>query len=278
MFNYPNIDPVAVSLGPLNIHWYAISYLLGFLLCWRILLSMSPMQRQPWTREALWDLISYGVFGVILGGRMGYVLFYGFEQFLNDPLSLLRIWQGGMSFHGGLLGVIAALALYARRTGRRFLDVTDFVAPGAPLALGLGRVGNFINGELPGRITDVPWALIYPGDVVGRHPSSLYQMSLEGPVLFALVYLIARRRRGLGFNSGAFLVLYALFRFTTEFFRAPDPHMGFVALGWMTQGQALCVPMVILGLFLMVRSQSHEGAANHTITTVKNKARTRKTK
>lgn len=132
MFNYPIIDPVAISLGPLNIHWYAISYLLGFFVCWRILLSMSPMQKQPWTKDALWDLISYGVFGVILGGRMGYVLFYGFDQFLSDPLSLLRIWQGGMSFHGGLLGVIAALSLYARRHGRRFLAVTDFVAPGAP--------------------------------------------------------------------------------------------------------------------------------------------------
>lgn len=276
MFNYPNIDPVAVSLGPLNIHWYAISYLLGFLLCWRILLSMSPMQRQPWTRDTLWDLISYGVFGVILGGRMGYVLFYGFEQFLNDPLSLLRIWQGGMSFHGGLLGVIAALALYARRNGRRFLEVTDFVAPGAPLALGLGRIGNFINGELPGRITDVPWAIIYPGEVIGRHPSSLYQMSLEGPVLFTLVYLIARRQRGLGFTSGAFLVLYAMFRFTTEFFRAPDPHMGFVVLDWMTQGQVLCGPMVILGLFLMARSQTLAVEATGAIATLQKRTRKRK--
>ena len=209
---------------------------------------------------------------------MGYVLFYGFDQFLSDPLSLLRIWQGGMSFHGGLLGVIAALSLYARRHGRRFLAVTDFVAPGAPLALGLGRIGNFINGELPGRITDVPWALIYPGDVVGRHPSSLYQMSLEGPVLFGLVYLIARQRRGLGFTSGAFLALYAAFRFTTEFFRAPDPHMGFVALGWMTQGQALCVPMVILGLFLMVRSQSQVDAETGAIAAVQKRTRKRKTK
>ena len=278
MFNYPYIDPVALSLGPVNIHWYAISYLLGFLICWRILLSMSPMQRQPWHPDALWDLISYGVFGVILGGRMGYVLFYGFEQFLNDPLSLLRIWQGGMSFHGGLLGVIAALAFYARRNGRRFLEVTDFVAPGAPLALGLGRIGNFINGELPGRITDVPWAFIYPGDVVGRHPSSLYQMSLEGPVLFALVYLIARRRRGMGFTSGAFLVLYGLFRFTTEFFRAPDPHMGFIAMGWITQGQALCVPMVILGLFLMGRSQSQKLETTDAVPPVQKRARKRKTK
>ena len=152
------------------------------------------------------------------------------------------------------------------------------MAPGAPLALGLGRIGNFINGELPGRITEVPWALIYPGEVVGRHPSSLYQMSLEGPVLFGLVYLIARQRRGLGFNSGAFLALYAAFRFTTEFFRAPDPHMGFVAMGWMTQGQVLCVPMVILGLFLMLRAQPQVDHETGTIAAVQKRTRKRKTK
>ena len=251
MIEYPVIDPVAVSLGPFNIHWYAVTYLVGFLICWRILLSLSDAQRQTWRKEQLWDLISYGVFGVILGGRMGYVLFYGFEQFLDNPLMILKIWQGGMSFHGGLLGVIAALALYAHRHQRRFIEVADFVAPGAPLALGLGRIGNFINAELPGRVTDVPWAIIYPGDVVGRHPSSLYQMTLEGPVLFLLVYAVAIRRPRVAATSGAFLLLYGSFRWLTEFFRAPDPHMGFMAFGWMTQGQILCLPMILLGLVLI---------------------------
>ena len=251
MIEYPVIDPVAVSLGPFNIHWYAVTYLVGFLICWRILLSLSDAQRQTWRKEQLWDLISYGVFGVILGGRMGYVLFYGFEQFLDNPLMILKIWQGGMSFHGGLLGVIAALALYAHRHQRRLIEVADFVAPGAPLALGLGRIGNFINAELPGRVTDVPWAMIYPGDVVGRHPSSLYQMTLEGPVLFFLVYAVAIRRPRVAATSGAFLLLYGSFRWLTEFFRAPDPHMGFMAFGWMTQGQILCLPMVLLGLVLI---------------------------
>jgi len=255
MIPYPIIDPVAISIGPFNIHWYALTYLFGFLICFSILLSLRGQQRQTWTKDELWDLISYGVFGVILGGRMGYVLFYGFEQFLSDPLSIFKIWQGGMSFHGGLLGVIAALALYAHRHHRRFLEVTDFVAPGAPLALGLGRIGNFINAELPGRVTDVPWALIYPGDVVGRHPSSLYQMMLEGPMLFGLIYLLAKSRPRVAFTSGGFLVLYGCFRLITEFFRAPDPHLGFIAFGWMTQGQILCVPMILLGIVLVGRPQ-----------------------
>ena len=252
MFNYPQIDPVAISLGPINIHWYAISYLLGFFVCWRVLLSLRDRQRQSWRREQISDLLSYGVFGVILGGRFGYVLFYGFDNFLQDPISLLKIWQGGMSFHGGLLGVIAAVACYAHRNQRTFLEVMDFVAPGVPLALGLGRIGNFINAELPGRITDVPWSLIYPGEMVGRHPSSLYQMTLEGPVLFAIVYALALRHQRVGMVSGGFLIAYSGLRFFSEFFRLPDSHLGFVAWGWATQGQLLCIPMLLLGIGVVI--------------------------
>jgi phosphatidylglycerol:prolipoprotein diacylglycerol transferase len=251
MWHYPQIDPVAISLGPFNVHWYAISYLVAIFLCWRVMLHRADWVKPTWSEEQISDLIFYGVLGVILGGRVGYMLFYGFDNLLANPLNLFKVWQGGMSFHGGLLGVILAGFYFARRQKRSFLAVTDFVAPAIPLGLGCGRIGNFINAELPGRVTELPWALVYPGEMVGRHPSSLYQAFLEGPLLFIVIWIFAGRFKKTGAVSGGFLIAYGLFRFVSEFFRMPDSHLGFVALGWMSQGQLLCVPMVLTGVFVL---------------------------
>ena len=253
MWTYPEIDPVLISIGPLAIRWYALSYLVGFALVWWVLKRRIASTRNDWTSEGLSDLLFiYGVLGVIVGGRVGYMLFYSTEQLLEDPLLILQPWKGGMSFHGGLIGVIVAAWIYAWRHGRSFFGVIDLVAPAIPLALGCGRLGNFINAELPGRVSDVPWALIYPGDVVARHPSSLYQFVLEGPVLFVALWLFSRNTRPPMVVSGAFLAGYGGLRFLSEFFREPDAHLQFVALGWITMGQVLSVPMVLLGIGLMV--------------------------
>lgn len=269
MWHYPQIDPVAISLGPLQIHWYALSYLIGISIVWwhmgyRNRQMAAPVQKKvpnkgkkapqpvtPWSDEQLSDLIFYGVLGVILGGRIGYMLFYGLDQLAENPLSLLRIWEGGMSFHGGMLGVFVGVYLFGRKVGKTFFQVTDFIAPSIPIALGLGRIGNFINGELPGRVSDVPWAVIFPGEVVGRHPSSLYQALLEGPVLFAILWLYSRRPRPTMAISGMFLLGYGALRFCSEFFRRPDLHMGdngFIAFNWLTTGQLLSLPMIAIGV------------------------------
>ncbi len=266
MWNYPELDPVAISLGPIAIHWYALSYLVGISSVWwhltrkakvaaaRPSKGSDPKQTgkknaaKTWNDEQISDLIFYGVFGVILGGRIGYMLFYGRSQLVEDPLALFKVWQGGMSFHGGMLGVFVAAYVYGLRTGRTFFQITDFVAPSIPIALGCGRIGNFINGELPGRITEVPWAAIYPGDIVGRHPSSLYQALLEGPALFLLLWLYTRQIRPPVSVSGMFLVGYGGFRFISEFLREPDAHLGFIAFDWMTTGQLLSLPMVLIGV------------------------------
>ena len=252
MWTYPEIDPVLISIGPLAIRWYALSYLVGFAVVWWVLKQRIAATRKDWTSEALSDLLFiYGVLGVILGGRIGYMLFYGTDLLLADPLLILQPWKGGMSFHGGLMGVIVAAWIYARRHDRSFFEVIDLVAPAIPLALGCGRLGNFINAELPGRFADVPWALIYPGEIVARHPSSLYQFVLEGPVLFIALWLFSQRIRPPMVVSGAFLAGYGGLRFLTEFFREPDAHLQFVALGWVTMGQVLSLPMVLLGVGLM---------------------------
>lgn len=256
MTPYPDIDPIAISLGPIAIHWYAISYLAGIGLAWWALGRRAVRQDLSWSDEQLSDLVFYIVLGVVLGGRIGYMLFYNFGALLDSPLSLFKVWEGGMSFHGGMLGVLLALYLYAHWHRRSFFSVTDFIAPGVPLALGSGRLGNFANGELPGRQTDVPWALIYPGDVVGRHPSSLYQFFLEGVVLFTILWLFSRRRRPEMAVSGLFLLGYGTLRIVSEFFREPDTHIGFVAFGWATMGQVLSLPMLILGAGFMVYAAS----------------------
>jgi phosphatidylglycerol:prolipoprotein diacylglycerol transferase len=248
MLAYPDIDPVAIALGPLEIRWYGIAYLCAFAFAWWYGNRRAPAV--GWSRDDVADLIFYGALGVVLGGRIGYVLFYGFERFLDDPLYLFAIRDGGMSFHGGLLGVAAGLVWFARKTGRRWLAVADFTAPLVPIGLGFGRLGNFVNRELPGRATDVAWALDW-GDGIGRHPSSLYQAFTEGLVLFAVLWWFTRRPRPAGATTGTFLIAYGVLRFTTEFFRRPDAHLGFVAFDWMTMGQILCLPMVAGGLALL---------------------------
>ena len=266
--HYPSIDPVIVSIGPLALRWYGLAYLGAFLLCWWLGNLQSRQAFRDWTRPQIADLVFYGAVGAVIGGRVGYLLFYSVESFLLDPLVLIRIWDGGMSFHGGLLGVVAAMAWFARRTNRTFWQVADFVAPLVPPGLGLGRLGNFANTELPGRMTDAPWGLVYPcgADAVrsinvmcagewesfARHPSSLYQAFAEGAALFALLWWIAARPRPAGVISGAFLLGYGSLRFLTEFFRMPDAHIGFIAFDWLTMGQLLSLPMAIVGMLVMV--------------------------
>ena len=196
----------------------------------------------------------FGVLGIILGGRIGYMLFYGHAQIADNPMVIFKTWQGGMSFHGGMIGVLIAIWIYARKYRRSFFEVTDFIAPSIPLGLGCGRIGNFINGELPGRVTEVSWAAIYPGEVIARHPSSLYQAVLEGPVLFAILWIFAARPRPVMAISGLFLLGYGVFRFFSELFRQPDSHLGFVAFDWLTQGQLLSMPMVLFGVAFLVIS------------------------
>ena len=271
--NYPQIDAVAVALGPVSVRWYGLMYVLGFVAFyllgkWRA--NHGPSAAPAWTPQEIADLLFFGVVGVIVGGRLGYVLFYGLEQFLGDPLWLVRVWEGGMSFHGGLLGVIGATWLFARRGRRPFLAVVDFAAPLAPVGLGLGRVGNFINAELPGRVTELPIGVHFPCSSVRdfnlacfgeyepalRHVSSLYQVAAEGGVLFGLVWLFAAKPRAVGRVAGVFLLGYGGLRFVTEFFRQPDQGLGFVAFDWLTMGQALSLPMVAFGLYLLFRRVS----------------------
>lgn len=253
MLTYPNIDPVAISIGPLSIHWYGLMYLVGFTLAYYLMLYRAKQPNSGWDKEQVSDLIFYSAMGVVLGGRFGYVIFYNFSKFLDDPLWLFAVWEGGMSFHGGLLGVMAACALFARRYKKSFFSITDFGAPMVPIGLLTGRLGNFIGGELWGRVTDVPWAMVFPkGGPLPRHPSQLYEMALEGFVLFIILWFYSRKPRPAMAVSGLFLIGYGVFRFLVEFVREPDSHIGFDILGWMTRGQILCVPMIVFGAALMV--------------------------
>ncbi len=249
----PNIDPVAISLGPLKIHWYGIMYVLGFLALWWLATRHARRPDSGWKPEEVGDFVFYGMIGVILGGRLGYVLFYNLGYYLKHPLEVFFITQGGMSFHGGLLGVLLAMLYFARKTGRTFFTVADFFAPWAPIGLGLGRLGNFINHELWGKVSDVPWAMVFStGGPLPRHPSQLYQAALEGLALFAILWWFTRRPRPTGSVSGLFLIGYGAFRFLAEFVREPDAHLGYLAFGWVTMGQVLSVPMIVFGIGLMV--------------------------
>ncbi len=248
---FPHIDPIALSLGPLQIHWYGLMYLLGFILAWLLALWRTRRYQLDWTAEQISDLVFYGALGVIVGGRLGYMLFYNSQELLQHPLSLFKLWEGGMSFHGGVLGVIFALFVFARRMHKPLLAVGDFVCPLVPLGLAAGRIGNFINGELWGRVTDVPWAIVFPHvDNQPRHPSQLYEFGLEGILLFIVVWLYASKPRPAGRVCAVFLIGYALCRVVVEFFRQPDAQMGYLALGWVTMGQILSLPMLLLGLWL----------------------------
>lgn len=266
MLQYPQIDPVAISIGPLNVHWYGLMYLVGLGGGWWLATRRARRPGAILTEQQIGDLVFWVAMGVILGGRLGYVLFYNFGRLLQEPLSLFYIWEGGMSFHGGLIGVILAMFLFARKQGMKFFQIADFVAPFVPIGLGAGRIGNFINGELWGRATDVPWAMQFPtGGEVYRHPSQLYQFALEGVALFILLWWFSSRPRPQKAVSGLFLIGYGCFRILVEFFREPDAHLGYLAFGWLTMGQLLSLPMVLAGVFLMVwayRSRQEETSAS----------------
>jgi len=267
------IDPVAFSLGPLSVHWYGITYLLAFLTFWAVgnwLTRTRPWW--GWKPQDVGDMLFYGMLGVVVGGRLGYVLFYSLDSFLANPLFLFKITQGGMSFHGGLLGVMVSMWWFGRKTGRGFWAVSDFVAPLVPIGLGLGRIGNFIGGDLWGRISDVPWAMVFanaiqPGgwqsaelraawengalDHLARHPSQLYQAMGEGLGLFILLAVYSRMPRPVAAVSGLFLIGYGGFRFVAEFFREPDAHIGFIGGQWLTMGMILTLPMAVAGAVIM---------------------------
>ncbi len=258
MSTHPGFDPIALQLGPLAIRWYGLMYLLAFLAFyllgrWRIRHTHYG-SRTGLTPADVEDLLFFGVVGVVLGGRLGYVLFYKPGYYLQHPLEALAVWQGGMSFHGGLVGVLVACALFAHRHRMRWLVLMDFVAPLVPLGLAAGRLGNFINGELWGRASTVPWAIVFPqsGTGVARHPSQLYQFAGEGLLLFIVLWLYSSRPRAVGRVSGLFLVGYGVLRFLAEFAREPDAFLGFLAAG-LTMGQLLCIPMVVYGAYLLGR-------------------------
>ncbi|MFZ0257409.1 MAG: prolipoprotein diacylglyceryl transferase [Gammaproteobacteria bacterium] len=253
MLTYPSIDPVAVQIGPIKIHWYGLMYLVGFGLGWWLgrLRAKDPARR--WRLVEFDDLVVYVALGAVIGGRLGYAIFYDLTNVLREPLSILQVWQGGMSFHGGLIGVIIAMWMYARRHKRPFFEVADFVAPLVPPGLGAGRIGNFINGELWGKPTDLPWGIVFPSpqaEGLARHPSQLYQAFLEGLVLFMLLWIFSRKPRPTMAVSGLFLVGYGTARFLVEFVRVPDPHIGYLAFGWFTMGQLLTLPMLVFGALL----------------------------
>lgn len=273
------IDPIALQLGPIKVHWYGIMYLLGFGAAWWLGRRRVRAGRLPGTDEqGFGDLLFYAMLGVVLGGRIGYVLFYAFPHFLADPLYLFRVWEGGMSFHGGLLGVLVACGWWARRRGLHFFDVMDFVAPLVPPGLLFGRLGNFIGAELWGKPTGGGWGVVFPRalpepyasydaatlraahesgllDAYARHPSQLYEAALEGLVLFAVLWAFSARPRHRYAVSGVFALLYGLFRFSIEFVRMPDADLGYLAFGWVTMGQVLSLPLIALGLVLLALSR-----------------------
>lgn len=260
MIAYPSFDPVMFSLGPVDVHWYGMMYLLGFLIAWWLAKWRTRHYQLGWTAEDIGDVLFYAAMGVIVGGRLGYILIYDSVSIMQDPFRLLRVWEGGMSFHGGLLGVGVAVYLFAKRVRRPFWGVADFLTPLVPVGLGLGRLGNFINGELWGRVTDVPWAMIFPrADSQPRHPSPLYEFTLEGVCLFAFVWWYARLPRPNGAVTAIFLMGYALCRFIVEFFREPDIQIGFVAFNALTMGQILSILMFIVGVGLYFWSRLQRG-------------------
>ena len=249
MLAYPDIDPVAFAIGPVKVHWYGLMYVLGFIAGWWLARRRAAMPGSTWKPIDVDDLIFFAAVGVIVGGRVGWMLFYGFDNLREDPLAIIRVWEGGMSFHGGLIGVMVALAWFARRRDRRIADVFDFTAPLPAVGLCAGRIGNFINGELWGKPTDLPWGVLVDGTVV--HASQLYEAMLEGVALFAVIWWFTSRRRPRLAPSGLFLTLYAMFRIAVEFVRVPDADIGYLAFGWLTMGQVLSLPVLATGLAML---------------------------
>lgn len=248
MLNAPQIDPILFHLGPLAVRWYGLMYLLGFVAAFFIISRLAPRRNLPLDKDAVSDLLFYIVLGVILGGRFGYVLFYNFSYFIEHPLQIFAVWQGGMSFHGGLAGVVIATLIYSRRHAIAILPLADILAIAATIGLGLGRIGNFINGELWGRVTTLPWGVVFPGaGPQPRHPSQLYEAMLEGPIIFFLLYWLFSRKVKSGLVFFFFLIFYGIGRFIIEFFREPDQQVGFL-WGGATMGQMLCLAMILLGI------------------------------
>lgn len=276
MIHLHQIDPVAFSLGPLRVHWYGLMYLLAFAVAWWLGTRRVRAGRLPVSAEAFGDLLFYGMIGVVVGGRLGSILFYDFAGYLQDPIRMLKVWEGGMSFHGGLLGVLFAAWLWARKHKLHFFDVMDFVAPWVPPGLGFGRIGNYIGAELWGKHTNAGWGVVFPTDPefrgwsaeqlqaqfasgaldqFARHPSQLYQAFLEGLVMFVVLWWYSSKPRPRYAVSGLFALLYGVFRFAVEFVRVPDADIGYLAFGWLTMGQVLSLPLVALGLFLLWKSR-----------------------
>jgi phosphatidylglycerol:prolipoprotein diacylglycerol transferase len=262
---YPNIDPVFLRLGPLQFRWYGLMYLLGLTAAYFVIKGRAARGQVPLTRDQLYDMIVYAAVGIFAGGRLGYTLFYNFSYYIQNPLKIIAVWEGGMSFHGGLLGTIIALWWFSKRRGLPALTVADLAAGTTPIGLGLGRLGNFINGELYGRATDVDWCMVFPGGGAEcRHPSQLYEAALEGGLLFVLLAVVSRMRTPPGTVFWSFIAGYGVCRMVVEFFREPDLHLGFI-LGPFSMGQLLSLPMILVGAFMLAwglrqPAQKAEGA------------------
>ncbi|MEQ3637095.1 prolipoprotein diacylglyceryl transferase [Alcanivorax sp.] len=251
---FPHIDPVAFAIGPLKVHWYGLMYMFGFAAAWLLGVYRAKQPGSGWTKDQVGDLVFYGALGVIIGGRLGYVFFYNVDKFLQDPLWLFQVWTGGMSFHGGAIGVLVAFWLFARKTGKRYLQVADFMVPMVPIGLATGRFGNFMNAELWGRASDEPWAMVFPTDPlqIARHPSQLYEMVLEGVLLFLVLWVYSAKPRPAGAVTALFGIGYGSARTFVEFFREPDAHIGYLTGGWLTMGMLLSIPMIVLGIAMLV--------------------------
>jgi phosphatidylglycerol---prolipoprotein diacylglyceryl transferase len=255
MIQYPHIDPIIFSIGPVAVRWYGLMYVIGFGTAWwlgrrRAAQSAALWPGSTWQSVDVDDLVFFEAMGAVLGGRIGWILFYGLGDVMTEPSRIFRIWEGGMSFHGGMLGVLVASWWFAKSRGRNLLDVWDFTAPLPALGLCAGRIGNFINGELWGKVTDVPWAVVYKGEA--RHPSQLYEALLEGLLLFAILWIYNSKARPRGAASGLFCVGYGVFRFSVEFVRIPDINRGYLLFGWVTEGQLLSLPMIVGGIAMML--------------------------
>lgn len=265
MLHYPDIDPVAFSLGPLSVHWYGITYLVAFLVGWWLATQRARKPGSGWNPDEIGDAVFYIVLGVVLGGKIGSLLFYQTDILLSRPLAAINPfgdhgWRG-MSFHGGFLGVLVAFWLYARQTGRTFFQVADFFAPAFPIGLGAGRIGNFINGELYGRVTEVPWGMVFPhAGELPRHPNQLYQFFCEGVLLFFIIWWFSSKPRPRRAVSGLFVLCYGVYRFLIEFVRQPDADLGFIAFDWMTMGQLLSLPMILIGGWLLYSAYQQKAA------------------